>query len=87
MSTPEGYIPTRDIEAGEGSEEGDQTRWFNLLEICVRVETNYEVWMETTTLSENLGGDVLFILDQGYCSPIFSTDKVFFKYEISRHTV
>ena len=42
VSTPEGY-PTRDIEAGEGSEEGDQTRWFNLLEICVRVETNYEV--------------------------------------------
>ena len=57
MSTPEGYIPTRDIEAGEWSEEGDQTRWFNFLEIWGRVETNYEprpcclkIWVEMLCL-------------------------------------
>ena len=37
------------MEAGKGSEEGEQTRWSNLLEMRVRVEANiYELNWDPT---------------------------------------
>ena len=52
------------MEAGKGSEEGEQTRWSNLLEMRVRVERG-QLYMNSTEtpLSENLVEDPLFILD------------------------
>ena len=60
------------MEAGKGSEEGEQTRWSNLLEMRVRVERG-QLYMNSTEtlLSENLVGDPLFILDQRCSRPIY----------------